>query len=410
METTSPRTLTVNRADLAPRWKERLFARLLRDLRWGAVELRLPSGASVLVGEPGRTPLTLEIRDDAFFAKVLSSGSVGFGEAYVVGWWTTSDLTGLLELLGRNQRGLGRIGRGFSALSRGVNRLYHLAHRNTAGRSRENIRRHYDLSNDFYTTFLDASMTYSSALFRAPQESLEEGQANKIERMLDLAGAGEGARILEIGSGWGALALAAARRGCQVRTVTLSDEQFAHARAAFADAGMDHRIEIALQDYRSLEGRYDAVVSCEMIEAVGHEFLDEYFRVIRRCLRPGGRAVVQAIAIPDERYDRYRRGCDWIQKHIFPGGHLPSPGALKAAVCQAGELSVVRMDAFGQDYARTLGLWRERFNAAREDVLSLGFDETFRRKWNYYLSYCEAGFRAGLIDVRHWVLERAPLT
>jgi cyclopropane-fatty-acyl-phospholipid synthase len=406
METAEARTLTSARKAPGLRWRERLLVRFLRRLKGGAVELRLPSGVIVVAGEEGHVPLPLEIRNEAFFGKVFGGGSVGFGEAYVDGDWSTQDLPGLLELLGRNEPDLGRLGRGFSALSRALNRLYHRARRNTPERSRENISEHYDLSNDFYATFLDAGMTYSSALFHGPEDTLEQGQRNKINRMLDLSSVSEGSRLLEIGSGWGSLALAAAERGCGVKTVTLSREQYDYASERFTSAGCGERIDVALEDYRRLEGAYDAVVSCEMIEAVGHEYLEEYFRVVRRCLKPGGRAVIQVITIPDERYERYRRSCDWIQKHIFPGGHLPSPGALGEAIRTAEDLEVERVDAFGQDYAETLRLWRERFNAGRDAVLALGFDEAFRRKWNYYFAYCEAGFRAGLIDVQHWVLRR----
>jgi cyclopropane-fatty-acyl-phospholipid synthase len=287
-----------------------------------------------------------------------------------------------------------------------MNRLYHRARRNTLEKSKANIQAHYDLSNAFYQTFLDPTMTYSSALFRAPSESLEQAQLNKIDRMLDLAGVGAGDSILEIGSGWGALALRAAQRGCRVKTITLSEAQFDYAKALFKREGVDAQVEIALEDYRIQEGRYDAVVSCEMIEAVGREFLDSYFKVVSRSLKPGARAVIQAITIPDERYESYSRNCDWIQKHIFPGGHLPSPGAIRRHLKNAGEAQLLELHAFGRDYAETLRRWALAFNQAEAKVDALGFDPTFRRKWNYYFSYCEAGFDADLIDVQHAVIEK----
>ncbi len=410
MGTTKTASLIEN--DAAPQrlhLMERVFAWMLRGLRYGSVQITFPSGAKKMVGDHGHPLLKLHIKDAAFFKKVISGGSVGFGEAYVDGNWETPDLSALLLLLAKNQKDLGRVRRGFSLLTQQANRLYHRARRNTLEKSKENIQAHYDLSNEFYQSFLDPTMTYSSALFGAPKESLHQAQLNKIDRMLDLAGVGEGDSVLEIGSGWGALALRAAQRGCRVKTITLSEEQFAYAEALFEREGVSDLVEIKLEDYRIQKGQYDAVLSCEMIEAVGREFLDSYFEVVSQSLKPGARAVIQAITIPDERYESYSRGCDWIQKHIFPGGHLPSPGAIRRHLANAGEASVVEMHAFGRDYAETLRRWAEAFNAAEASVDALGFDATFRRKWNYYFSYCEAGFDADLIDVQHVVIEQEPL-
>jgi cyclopropane-fatty-acyl-phospholipid synthase len=391
---------------------ERTFAWLLRGLRFGSLQITFPSGAQKVVGDHGHPLMILQIKDPRFFKKVISGGSIGFGEAYVDGDWDTPALSNLLLLLAKNQQDLGRVRRGFSLLTSQLNRLYHRARRNTLERSKENIQAHYDLSNEFYKTFLDSTMTYSSAFFRSPVESLEQAQVNKIDRMLDLAGVGEGDSILEIGSGWGALALRAAQRGCRVKTITLSEAQYTYARALFDREGVSGQVEIALEDYRTQTGRYDAVLSCEMIEAVGREYLNSYFEVVSRSLKPGGRAILQAITIPDERYEAYSRGCDWIQKHIFPGGHLPSPGAIRQHVAEAGGARVIEMHSFGRHYAETLRRWADSFNRADSAVCQLGFDAAFRRKWNYYLSYCEAGFEAGLIDVQHVLIEkpRGPLT
>ncbi len=407
MESTKPVSLIDNDTpSIRLRPMERVFAWMLRSLRFGSLQITFPSGAQRVVGDHAHPLLKLQIKRTAFFKKVISGGSVGFGEAYVDGDWDTSDLSALLRLLAKNQKDLGRVRSGFSLLTQQMNRLYHRARRNTLERSKENIQAHYDLSNDFYQTFLDPTMTYSSALFNAPEDSLEESQLNKIDRMLDLAGVGAGDSILEIGSGWGALALRAAQRGCRVKTITLSEEQFAYAKDLFERAGVSDRVEIALEDYRKQTGQYDAVLSCEMIEAVGREYLDSYFKVVSQSLKPGGRAVIQAITIPDERYESYSRGCDWIQKHIFPGGHLPSPGAIRSHLANTGEASVAEMHAFGRDYAETLRRWADAFNGAEAHVDGLGFDATFRRKWNYYFSYCEAGFDADLIDVQHVVIEK----
>ena len=392
----------------SPTFIERMFLFGLRRLKHGSLRISLPSGAINILGEQKHPLLELRIVDSAFFSKVLASGSVGFGESYVDGDWETDDLTGLLSLLALNQSEIGALQRGLSFFAKLVNRMHHRTRRNTVEQSKENIQEHYDLSNDFYELFLDPTMTYSSALFSDYYESLEQAQLNKINRMLDLAEVREGSHLLEIGSGWGALALNAARRGAKVTTITLSQEQFDYARDLFAREGVADRVKIRLQDYRHLgEERYDAVVSCEMIEAVGKEYLPSYFETVGRSLKPGAKAVVQAITIPDVRYVSYSKSCDWIQKHIFPGGHLPSPGSIKELAADKGKMRVLSTDAFGKDYAETLNRWAEAFNRSSSRVSRLGCDEKFQRKWNYYLSYCEAGFEASLIDVEHVVMSRA---
>ncbi len=402
METTST---CPTLSDVQPQLLERLFLRALGDLRGGSLRIYFPSGACVTIGDINAPLVELLIKDPGFFRRVMSGGSVAFGEAYVDGQWETSDLSGLLTLLAKNQRGLGKVQYGLSRIAQKVNQLYHNTRRNTLEQSKENIQQHYDLSNDFYATFLDPTMTYSSALFQSKTETLEQAQWNKIDRILDLADLKPGDHVLEIGSGWGALAQRAAERGCRIKTITLSEEQFSYALRRFEQTGVADQIEIALQDYRTLTGQFDAVVSCEMIEAVGHEYLESYFKVIQKSLKPGAKAVLQGITIPDERYERYCHSCDWIQKHIFPGGHLPSPSAIRENVAHAGGMEVLTMQAFGQDYAETLRRWAVDFNAESERVHGLGFDEAFCRKWNYYFSYCEAGFNAGLIDVQHVVLQ-----
>lgn len=385
---------------------ERLFCRALSQLKGGRLRVTFPSGATRLLGEANRPVANMRILDPSFFRRVFSGGSVAFGEAYVDGLWATSELTAVLRLLARNQGESGRLHRGFSLISQAWNRLTHRLRKNTLKQSRQNIQAHYDLSNQFYGQFLDPTLTYSSALFEEPRQSLEAAQVSKIRRMLDLAEVGAGDHVLEIGSGWGALALEAARRGCRVTTITLSEEQYALAQERFDEAGFAGQIEIRLQDYRELEGQFDAVVSCEMIEAVGKEYLPSYFDTIRDSLKSGAKAVIQAITIPDDRYASYCNSCDWIQKHIFPGGHLPSPEAIRGHAKASGQLSVLSMQAFGRDYAETLRRWGTDFNRNWSQVEPLGFDEAFRRKWNYYLSYCEAGFDEDLIDVQHVVLER----
>lgn len=409
METTARPQLVASqtsRPALRPTIRERLFIRALKNLKGGSLRVFFPSGATALLGDTAYPLLELKILRPAFFGKVFASGSVGFGESYVDGDWQTADLSGLLSLLAKNQPNLGPMRRGLSLLTRQMNRLYHLARRNTLTRSRENIQEHYDLSNDFYAQFLDRSMTYSSGRFKSYYDTLEQAQARKIDHMLDLAELREGQHILEIGSGWGALALAAARRGCRVTTITLSQAQYDYAKGLFAKEGVADRVEIRLQDYRQLTGQFDAVLSCEMIEAVGKAYLSSYFKTVQRSLKPGGRAVLQAITIPDERYVAYTKSCDWIQKHIFPGGHLPSLGAIRSCVAQAGSMQILSVEKFGKDYAETLSRWAKAFNRNWRKIKPLGFDARFRRKWNYYFSYCEAGFDNELIHVEHIVLKR----
>lgn len=386
--------------------REAIFVRMLKNLQGGSLRIHLPSGAVRIVGDATYPLLEISIHNAAFFKKAFSSGSVGFGESYVDGDWDTPDLSALLTLLSGNQRSLGPLQRGISILARQMNKLYHRARRNTVEKSRENIQEHYDLSNDFYRLFLDRTMTYSSARFKSYYDTLEQAQLYKIDHMLDLAGVQSGDHILEIGSGWGALALRAAQRGCRVTTITLSQEQFAYAEKLFMDQGVDSLIDLQMLDYRLLEGQFDAVISCEMIEAVGKEYLPSYFEAIQRSLKPGAKAVIQAITIPDERYKAYANSCDWIQKHIFPGGHLPSVGAIQNCVDRAGSMKLLNFESFGKDYAETLSRWSKAFNRNWRKVEPLGFDEPFRRKWNYYFSYCEAGFDNELIDVQHVVLER----
>jgi len=392
---------------LRPTLLESLFLRALKGIRGGSLRISFPSGAVKLAGDTTFPLLELTIHKREFFGKVFAGGSIGFGESYVDGDWDTPDLTGLLSLLAKNQSNVGLLQRGLSLITRQMNRLYHRGRRNTPIKSRENIQEHYDLSNDFYAQFLDEGMTYSSARFKSYYDTLEQAQSRKINHMLDLVDAGRGDHVLEIGSGWGSLALAAARRGCRVTTITLSEAQHAYAKRLFEESEVGDLIEIRLQDYRDLEGRFDAVLSCEMIEAVGKEYLLSYFETVQNRLKPKAKAVIQAITIPDERYAAYSKSCDWIQKHIFPGGHLPSPGAIKDCVRRAGSMAVLSVDEFGKDYAETLSRWAKAFNRNWRKIESLGFDESFRRKWNYYLSYCEAGFDHELINVEHIVLQRS---
>jgi len=354
---------------------------------------------------PGPTANMLIDRPLRLSLRVLTRGDIGFAESFVAGDWRSDNLAALLELLLINDEYLSDRIQG-SALVRLAKRIAHRLHANTRTGSRRNITSHYDLGNAFYRLWLDAGMSYSCALFADAQESLEAAQTRKYERMLDLLRPRAGQHVLEIGCGWGGFALAAARRGLRVTGITLSAAQLELARKRVAEAGLEHLIELRLQDYREITGQYDHVVSIEMLEAVGESYWPVYFDTLARCLKPGGRVALQCITIDDAYYSVYRDSPDFIQLYIFSGGMLPSPPVLTAQAARAG--FEVREQAFiGSHYASTLEHWRRSVveNAAR--IRELGYDEPFLRLWLYYLAYCTAGFNTGRIDVMHVALEQA---
>jgi cyclopropane-fatty-acyl-phospholipid synthase len=402
--TTTAAGLEWNRRAPAP---ARAALRLLERLAHGSLSVQLPDGNARRFGE-GDPHAAIHFHAWQAFARTLRSGDVGFAEGYISGEWHTPDLPALLSVLLRNRELLEDAVYG-SWWGRIAHRLRHWLNRNTRAGSRRNIEAHYDLGNAFYALWLDDTMNYSSALFEEQAgESLEQAQHAKLRRALQAAGVREGSRVLEIGCGWGALAEAAARdHGAQVTGVTLSREQLAHARQRLVDAGVSTLAELRLQDYRDIaDAPFDAICSIEMVEAVGRNYWPTYFGTLRRLLKPGGRACIQSIVIADRLWDRYIASTDFIQQYVFPGGCLPCPREFERAAAQAG-LRVVEAFAFGQDYARTLRLWRERFLARRTEVLALGFDERFMRTWEFYLAYCEAAFAEGNTDVVQYTLEHA---
>jgi cyclopropane-fatty-acyl-phospholipid synthase len=399
-----PMTVRVPPPTLRERWAMRAVRRLLAGVQDGRLLVMLPGGDEWAFGRGAEAPAcTLRVWSYRLFTRLLLGGDIGFGESYTAGEWTADDLPALVALLVRNMAALDTTMNGGPVAVRFANRLLHARRRNTAGGSRRNIRAHYDLGNDFYRQWLDPeTMMYSCAVFERPGQALADAQRARLRRVIGLAGIGPDHHVLEIGCGWGGFAIEAARlTGCRVTGITISEEQLRLARERVRAAGLAGRIELKLMDYRDLEGRYDRVVSLEMLEAVGHDYYGLYFRKCAEALRPGGRLLLQVITIPDARYEAYRRTPDWIQKHIFPGGLLPSRAILEAAM-GAAQLRVDRAESIGLHYAPTLRAWRERFNACAVDLQRLGFDATFQRKWNYYLSYCEAGFATGYID--DWLL------
>lgn len=390
-----------SRATQAPRAPLSLvpLVRGLEKIRHGALMLLGPGGfqRNFYGTQPGPTARLRVHRPGRLVRHLLLRGAEGFAEAYLDGDWDTPDLPGLLHMLALNERELSTLDQG-SAAARLIDRMRHHLRRNSRRGSRRNIAYHYDLGNDFYSLWLDDSMTYSAARLDRPDEDLRTAQRRKLRRMLALTGARPGDHILEIGCGWGSFALEAARAGCRVTGITLSQEQLAFARARVDAAGLSDRIELRLQDYRDLDETFDHIVSIEMFEAVGERYWPGYFQTLKRCLKPGGRAALQVITIDEALFERYRDGADFIQLYIFPGGMLPSIPRFDQHARDAG-LQIGERTTFGRDYADTLRQWDQRFAASIHRVRTLGYDERFQRMWHYYLAYCEAGFRTGRIDV-----------
>ena len=387
-------------------WIETLLG-VVRKLSIGRLSIILPDGSiQTVTGSRSATPAALLHIHRARAAKrLLKGGGVGFAEAYIDGDWSSPDLPALLELAALNQAHLGRRIDGYW-LARFWNRLRHLTRPNSRRGSRRNIAEHYDLGNAFYGAWLDPGMTYSSAWFEHAGQPLEDAQTAKYRRLADRLALRPEHHVLESGCGWGGFAEFAARRfGCRVTGITLSREQLAFATERIAERGLDDRVSIRLEDYRDVRGRYDRIASIEMFEAVGESHWPDFFAILRDRLVAGGKAGLQIITIDEDRFESYRRGADFIQRYIFPGGMLPSSSALRREIEHAG-LRLAQETVFGESYARTLARWRQHFLEAWPRIAHLSFDERFKRMWEYYLGYCEAGFRAGSINVGQLLIER----
>jgi cyclopropane-fatty-acyl-phospholipid synthase len=385
------------------------IARLRAGWAAGPLDVILPSGERVRVGPPGPAEAALRVHDERAFLRLVLRGEMGGGEAFVAGEWWSDDLVGALRLVLRATRGRG-VESPLTWLARLPSLVRHRRAANTPDGSRRNVHAHYDLGNPFYRLFLDPeTLAYSCAYFPRPGMSLADGQRAKLDRLCDLLALSPADHLLEIGCGWGGMAIhAAATRGCRVTAITVSREQHALATARVAAAGLADRVAIELRDYRELDGdaaRYDKLVSIEMLEAVGHEYLPGYFAIAARALRPGGRFALQSITMPDARFAAYRRRVDWMQTYVFPGSLIPSLGAIADAAAPA-RLQIARADDIGPDYAPTLAAWRARFAAELPAVAALGFDEPFVRTWLLYLAFSEAAFAERTLGDHQLLLTR----
>lgn len=379
----------------------------------GTLYLSLPHGEQLTMGTgQGSISANITINSYEFYKRIILFGDIGFGEAYTDGLWDTDNITNVIKWVLLNiDNAPGVSGSKTQTLSLNLlkwfNKLYHSKRENTVDGSRKNIAEHYDLNNDFFASFLDPTMTYSSAYFYKDGLSLQEAQLAKYDRLCRQLQLKPTDHVLEIGSGWGGNAIYMAKTyGCRVTSLTISAEQHKLAVERVKDEGLTHRVSIELRDYRTLEGQYDKIVSVEMLEAVGHKYLDVYFKKCHDLLKRNGMLALQVITSPDSRYDSLRKGVDWIQKHIFPGSLLPSVAAINGAVNRTGDMTMIDLKDIGTDYAHTLKLWYDQFNANLKEVKSLGFDEHFIRKWNYYLCYCEAAFAMRNINTMQLVYSR----
>ncbi|RZL44993.1 MAG: class I SAM-dependent methyltransferase [Pedobacter sp.] len=392
---------------------EKVVLNALSKMSLGKMELTLTSGEILVFGNgEDKIAANIQVNHPDFFKSIALYGDIGFGEGYTSGLWDTTNITNVIKWVLLNIENApsvtgSKVKSVALNLFKIVNKLTHVRRANTLAGSQKNISEHYDLNNDFFATFLDKTMTYSSGYFLNENVDLEESQYAKYDRLAKQLKIKSTDHVLEIGSGWGGNAIFLAKNyGCKVTSVTISKEQQKLAIERVKEQGLEDRISIIIQDYRNIEGTFDKIVSIEMLEAVGHQYLETYFEKCQQLLKPDGIFAFQVITSPDSRYDKLRNGVDWIQKHIFPGSLLPSVSAINKAINNTGDLTMVDLKDMGLDYARTLHLWYLEFNKHIDKVKALGFDETFIRKWNYYLNYCEAAFAMRNINVMQLVYTR----
>lgn len=378
----------------------RVCLRLLANIQFGSLVIHDGGEAFHFgtTGDPAQPHAEVHVHDRGLYRMMLSGGSIASGEAYMQGLWTSPNLVAVMRLFSANLPTLEMLEARQSWLVRLGLKLSHALKRNTHSGSRKNISAHYDLGNDFFRLFLDPTMMYSAALFETDRTGLDEASVAKLDELCRQLELGSGDHLLEIGTGWGGLAIhAASHYGCRVTTTTISKEQYEYARARVRAAGLEDRVSVLCEDYRKLEGSFDKLVSVEMIEAVGHDFYSSYFSRCSQLLKPNGKMVIQAITIADQRYEAAHKSVDFIQRYIFPGGSLPSVAVIADHLARDTDMQMVHLRDITRDYALTLAHWRERFLAAQAAVRQLGFDQSFVRMWEFYLAYCEGGFRERII-------------
>lgn len=392
-------------------WFDRLCRKFtlnfLSQLRHGSITVIEAGEAQQFGDADAELKTTITVTDPAFYQKLVLAGSVGGGEAYIHGFWRCDNLTALVQIFARNLDVLDKMDSTWARLSRPMLKLLNFRNRNTISQSRRNIAAHYDLGNAMYQLFLDPSMMYSSAVYPTADSTLEQAQQHKLQQICERLQLKASDHLLEIGTGWGSMAIYAAQHyGCKVTTTTISQQQYDYTKARIAELGLQDKITLLFEDYRLLTGTYDKLVSIEMIEAVGDDFLDNYFEKCSSLLKQDGIMVLQAITMVDHRYQQYVREVDFIKRYIFPGGCLPSISRMASAVANKTDLVIRQVQDIGFDYARTLKDWCDNFMAQRDAVHQLGYDDNFIRLWHFYLCYCEGGFRERATSAVHLVLSK----
>lgn len=409
--TTKTRLTSENKASAAlpstmDRWARSILLKMLDKIRFGQIVLTDGQQKWRLGREQGLVA-HLTVRRPAFYRKMLFGGSIGAGEAYVDHLWDSDDLIALIRLMALNMDQLDKMDRGFAWLLRPYQLIKHAANRNSRQGAKQNILSHYDLGNEMYQSFLDPAMMYSSAIYPSQKSTLDEASLNKLAVICNKLDLKPTDRVVEIGSGWGGFAIyAASNYGCHVTTTTISDAQYQEAKRRVSAAGLSHQIKLLKKDYRDLSGKFDKLVSIEMIEAVGHKYLPEFFKKCAKLLKRDGVMLLQAITVIDQRYDFYVRSVEFLQRHIFPGGSVLSNNHMLHLLTAETDMVVRHLDDFGFDYARTLKDWRHRFIRAFSSLRKKGYDERFKRLWEYYLAYCEGGFWERAVSVVHLVATR----
>jgi cyclopropane-fatty-acyl-phospholipid synthase len=393
-------------SSLSARWAKTIFTKLISHIQYGQIVL-LDGEQAEVFGDDDRMSVHITVLDQRFYARVLLGGSIGAGEAYVENFWKVDDLTMLVQIMARNMTLLDKLEQKFFWVYQPFRILKHKLNHNSKVGSKKNIISHYDLGNEMYRSFLDPTMMYSSAMYPSKTSSLEDASIHKLETICNKLDLQPSDKVIEIGSGWCGFAIyAAGKYNCHVTTVTISDAQYQEGKKRIEAAGLSEKITLLKQDYRDLTGQYDKLVSIEMIEAVGHRYHPQFFSKCNDLLKTNGIMLLQAITIRDQVYEQYVKNVDFIQRHIFPGGCLPSNNRMFQLLSSETDMVVRQLDDFGFDYARTLSDWRYKFNQSFSGLMNKGYDERFKRLWNFYLAYCEGGFLERAISVVHLVAAR----